>query len=83
MRSYRDSADGGLFQFQGAWGTVLAPPGWADTVRDVIAEVRQSSHPARGPRRAVIRARVVGAAAAGRCGPAATWPTRTAREEIG
>jgi hypothetical protein len=48
MRSYRDSADGGLFQFQGAWGTVLAPPGWADTVRDVIAEVRQSPGPPAG-----------------------------------
>ncbi len=48
MRSYRDSAYGGLFQFQGAWGTVLAPPEWADTVRDVIAEVRQSPGPLAG-----------------------------------
>jgi hypothetical protein len=44
----RDSAYGGLFQFQGAWGTVLAPPEWADTVRDVIAEVRQSPGPLAG-----------------------------------
>jgi hypothetical protein len=48
VRSFADTAYGGLFQFEGAWGSVLAPEEWAGEVRAVIAEVRESPGPLPG-----------------------------------
>lgn len=43
VRSYRDTAYGGLFQFDNGWGAVLAPEAWADQVREVVSAVRESA----------------------------------------
>lgn len=48
LRSFRDTAYGALFQSQWAWGEVLAPAEWADEVRAVLAEVRESPGPLSG-----------------------------------
>ena len=41
MRSYRDSADDGLFQGVEGWGLVEAPPELHPRVKELIAEVRR------------------------------------------
>ena len=37
VRSYRDTAYGGLFQFDNGWGVVMAPERWVDQIREVVA----------------------------------------------
>jgi hypothetical protein len=43
VRSYRDTAYGGLFQFDSGWGIVMSPERWVDQVREVVAAVRESA----------------------------------------
>ncbi len=47
VRSYGDTAYGGLFQFDNGWGVVMAPERWVDQIREVVSAVRESS--AAGP----------------------------------
>ena len=47
VRSYRDTAYGGLFQFDNGWGVVMGPERWVDQIREVVSAVRESA--ATGP----------------------------------